>query len=398
MIEQKPLRGVRVLDLTRVLAGPFCTMNLADLGAEVIKIEMPGRGDDSRSFAPTMPSGDSGYFYSVNRGKRSVTIDLRIEDGAAIFLELAAKSDVVVENFSPGTMDRFKIGYERLKAVNPRIILCSISGFGQTGPMTSAPAYDIVAQALGGTMSITGNAGGEPVRCGVSVGDLSAALYGVIAIIAALRIRDRDGFGNHVDIAMLDCQVAMLEDALARYSVSGKIPGRLGTRHPSITPFQQFRAPDDYFVMGAGNEGIWIRFCDAIAMPELKSDSRFITNADRTANHYELEKILAGHFATRPRAHWLGLLTEASVPCAPIANVEEVARDPHLAARNMILHAEHPEFAGLIVPGSPLKAAGDSGIPATRAPVLSEGTDEVLTDILGYDSFRLSELRRRSII
>ncbi|MFZ0247002.1 MAG: CoA transferase, partial [Candidatus Binatus sp.] len=269
MIDQKPLRGVRVLDLTRVLAGPFCTMNLADLGAEVIKIEMPGCGDDSRSFAPMMPSGDSGYFYSVNRGKRSVTLDLRIEEGAAIFAELAAKSDVVVENFSPGTMDRFKLGYAQLKAANPKIILCSISGFGQTGPMTSAPAYDIVAQALGGTMSITGNPGGAPVRCGVSVGDLSAALYGVIAIMSALRVRDRDGVGNHVDIAMLDCQVAMLEDALARYSVSGKIPGRLGTRHPSITPFQQFRAADDYFVMGAGNEAIWLRFCDVIAMPQL---------------------------------------------------------------------------------------------------------------------------------
>jgi CoA:oxalate CoA-transferase len=398
MIDQKPLGGVRVLDLTRVLAGPFCTMNLADLGAEVIKIEMPGRGDDSRSFAPMMPSGDSGYFYSVNRGKRSLTLDLRTEDGAAIFLELAAKSDVVVENFSPGTMERFKIDYDRLKAVNPTIILCSISGFGQNGPMTTAPAYDIVAQALGGTMSITGDAGGEPVRCGVSVGDLSAALYGVIAIIAALRIRDRDGVGNHVDIAMLDCQVAMLEDALARYSVSGKIPGRLGTRHPSITPFQQFRASDDFFVMGAGNEAIWLRFCDAIAMPELKGDSRFLTNADRTANHRELETILARHFATQPRAHWLGLLTEASVPCAPIANVEEVTRDPHLAARKMILHAEHPSFDGLIVPGSPLKSSGDNGIPRTRSPVLSEATDEVLTRILGYDTFRLSDLRRRSII
>ena len=301
MIDQQPLRGVRVLDLTRVLAGPFCTMNLADLGAEVIKIEVPGRGDDSRSFAPMMPSGDSGYFYSVNRGKRSVTLDLRTEEGAAIFLELAAKSDVVVENFSPGTMDRFKVGYAQLKAANPKIILCSISGFGQTGPKTSAPAYDIVAQALGGTMSITGNPGGEPVRCGVSVGDLSAALYGVIAIMSALRVRDRDGVGNHVDIAMLDCQVAMLEDALARYSVSGKIPGRLGTRHPSITPFQQFRAADDYFVMGAGNEAIWLRFCDAIAMPELKDDPRFLTNADRTANHPELETILA-RISRRSRA------------------------------------------------------------------------------------------------
>jgi crotonobetainyl-CoA:carnitine CoA-transferase CaiB-like acyl-CoA transferase len=400
MIDQQPLRGVRVLDLTRVLAGPFCTMNLADLGAEVIKVEMPGRGDDSRSFAPLMPSGDSAYFYSVNRGKRSVTIDLRADDGAAIFVELAAKSDVVVENFSPGTMDRFKIGYARLKAANPKIILCSISGFGQTGPMTSAPAYDIVAQALGGTMSITGNPGGEPVRCGVSIGDLAAALYGVIAIISALRVRDRDGVGNHVDIAMLDCQVAMLEDALARYSVSGKIPGRLGTRHPSITPFQQFRAADDYFVMGAGNEAIWIRLCDAIAMPQLKDDPRFLTNSTRTANHPELEAILARIFSTRPRDHWLRILADASVPCAPIANVEEVARDPHLAARNMILHAEHPDFDGLIVPGSPLKSAADGGsdTPSTRAPRLGESTDEVLARVLGYDSLRLSELRRRSII
>src|SRR5215469_10223909 len=398
MIDQQPLRGVRVLDLTRVLAGPFCTMNLADLGAEVIKVEMPGRGDDSRSFAPTMPSGDSGYFYSVNRGKRSVTLDLRTDEGAAVFLALAAKSDVVVENFSPGTMDRFKVGYAQLKAANPRIILCSISGFGQTGPKASAPAYDIVAQALGGTMSITGNEGGEPVRCGVSVGDLSAALYGVIAIMSALRVRDRDGAGNHVDISMLDCQVAMLEDALARYSVSGKVPGRIGTRHPSITPFQQFHAADDYFVMGVGNEAIWLRFCDAIEMPQLKDDPRFRTNAERTAHHPELEAILVRLFATRPRDHWLRLLGDASIPCAPIASVVDVTRDSHLAARNMILHAEHDKFDGLIVPGSPLKSAGDTDIPATRAPTLGENTDEVLSRILGYDSSRLSELRRRSII
>jgi CoA:oxalate CoA-transferase len=398
VIDQQPLRGVRVLDLTRVLSGPFCTMNLADLGAEVIKIEIPGGGDDSRSFAPMMPSGESGYFYSINRGKRSVTLDLRTQDGAAIFLQLSAKSDVVVENFSPGTMERFGLGYERLKAVNGSIILCSISGFGQTGPMATAPAYDIVAQALGGTMSITGNPGQEPMRCGVSIGDLAAALYGVIAIVAALRVRDRDGVGNHLDIAMLDCQVAMLEDALARYSISGKIPGRLGTRHPSITPFQQFRASDDYFVMGAGNEAMWLRFCDAIAMPELKDDPRFRTNADRTANHPTLEAILARLFATEPRRLWLGLLTEASVPCAPIANVDEVTRDPHLAARNMILHAEHPVFDGLVVPGSPLKTMGGQAIPRTLAPALGDSTDEVLASVLGFDKLRLLELRRRSII
>src|ERR1700683_2997813 len=309
MLEQKPLSRIRVIDLTRVLAGPFCTMNLADLGAEVIKIEMPGRGDDSRGFAPIMPSGDSGYFYSVNRGKKSVTLDLRTPDGVALMLKLAGKADVVVENFSPGTMERFGVGFPQLSASNPKIILCSISGFGQSGPMASAPAYDIVAQALGGTMSITGLPGGDPLRCGVSIGDLSGALYGIIGILVALRTRDATGKGQHVDIAMLDCQVAMLEDAIARYSVTRKIPGPLGTRHPSITPFQQFRASDAFFVAGAGNESIWQRMCDAIGLPELKSDSRFALNADRTANHAELEKILVAHFANDTRDRWLEKLT-----------------------------------------------------------------------------------------
>src|SRR5262249_27437820 len=300
MIALKPLEGIRVLDLTRVLAGPFCTMNLADLGAEVIKLELPGRGDDSRSFAPIMPNGDSGYYYSINRGKRSITLDLRKPEGVEVFLELAAKSDVVVENFSPGTMNRFDLGFERLKAINPRIILCSISGFGQTGPMASAPAYDIVAQALGGTMSVTGAPGGDPMRCGVSIGDLAAALYADVAIVAALRARERTGEGAHLDIAMLDCQVALLEGALGRYSVSGEIPGPLGTRHPSITPFQQFRAADGFFVAGAGNEAIWQRMCDAIGTPELKEDARFSHNAERTAHHLELEAILARRFITDP--------------------------------------------------------------------------------------------------
>jgi len=398
MLEKKPLAGVRVLDLTRVLAGPFCTMNLADLGAEVIKIEIPGRGDDSRGYAPTLPTGDSGYFYSVNRGKRSVTIDLRTIDGAAIFLALVAKSDVVVENFSPPTMSRFGVGFEELKRANPKIVLCSISGFGQTGPMSADPAYDIVAQALGGTMSITGEAGGAPLRCGVSIGDLSAALYAVAGILAALRVRDRDGVAQHVDIAMLDCQVAMLEDALARFSVTGKVPAPLGTRHPSITPFQQFQAADGYFVAGAGNETIWLRFCDAIGRPELKDDGRFKLNTDRTANHAALEQILARYFAERPRAYWLERLNAAAVPCAPINNVAQVTQSPQLHERNMILHADVPGYRGLIVPGSPLKLAGSAATPDTRAPSLGEGTEEVLTRLLGYDSKRLSELRLRSII
>ena len=399
MMSPQPLAGIRVLDLSRVLAGPFCTMNLADLGAEVIKVEIPARGDDSRGYAPRIPnSNDSGYYYSVNRGKRSITMDLRKPEGAEILIELARHADIVVENFSPGTMDRFNVGYERLRAANPRIILCSISGFGQSGPMAAAPAYDIVAQALGGTMSITGPPAGEPTRCGVSIGDLAAALYGVVAILAALRTRDLTGAGQHLDIAMLDCQVAWLEDALARYSATGNVPGPLGSRHPSITPFQQFRAADGHFVAGCGNEAIWQRFCDAIGMAEVKRDPRFATNADRTANHAALEPILLRHFATAPRAHWLQRLADANVPCAPIANVAEVARNPHLIERQMILRADHPAFAELIVPGSPLKTAGVASTPNTRAPQLGEHTDEVLARILGYDPARLAGLRARQVI
>jgi CoA:oxalate CoA-transferase len=398
MLEQRPLAGIRVIDLTRVLAGPFCTMNLADLGAEVIKIEMPGRGDDSRGFAPIMPSGDSGYFYSVNRGKKSVTLDLRTPDGVALMLKLAGKADVVVENFSPGTMERFGAGYPQLSAANPAIILCSISGFGQTGPMATAPAYDIVAQALGGTMSITGYAGGEPLRCGVSIGDLSAALYGLIGILAALRTRDGTGKGQHVDISMLDCQVAMLEDALARFSISRKVPGPIGTRHPSITPFQQFRASDGFFVAGAGNESIWLRMCDAIGRPELKDDSRFLRNADRTAHHGDLEKILIEHFATHPRSYWLEKLTAANVPCAPIASVEDVTNNDHLKEHRMILHPDGPGFENLIVPGTPLRNPGSTATPDTRAPKLGEHTDEVLTALLGMEKSDLADLRSRSII
>jgi len=399
MIEQKPLDGIRVLDLTRVLAGPFCTMNLADLGAEVIKIEIPGRGDDSRAFAPTIPgTADSGYFYSVNRGKQSVTLDLRSAEGRAIFLELVVASDVVVENFAPGTMDRFALGYQALKASNPRIILCSISGFGQSGPMAATPAYDIVAQALGGTMSITGSPDGEPVRCGFSIGDLAAALYAAIAILAALRVRERTAMGQHLDIAMLDCQVALLEDALARYSALGRVPRPLGSRHPSIAPFQAFKAADDYFVAGAGNDSIWASFCGAIGLAELKSDPRFSTNSDRIANSTALDAILSRHFAARPRDWWLERLAAAEVPCAPIANVEEVTRNSHLTARGMILRAAHPSFDALIVPGSPIKNPGSSAAPDTRAPGLGEHTDAILGRILGYGSSRLAQLRRRKII
>jgi CoA:oxalate CoA-transferase len=395
----QPLRGLRVIDLTRVLAGPFCTLTLADMGAEVIKIELPGRGDDSRGYPPMIPeSTDSGYFWRANRGKKSVTIDLRKPEGAKLLIELAKRSDVVVENFAPGTIDRYGIGYDVLAAADPRLILCSISGFGQTGPMAAAPAYDIVAQALSGMMSITGPAGGEPVRCGVSIGDLTAALYGVIAILGALRSRERTGRGQHLDIALLDCQVALLEDALSRYSVLGSVPGPLGTRHPSITPFQQFRGSDGFFVVGVGNEELWKRFCDAIDLPDLKTDPRFQINAQRTTNHADLEPFLQKHFLPHTRSYWLDRLQVAKVPCAPVSDLSEVCRNPHLHARKMILKADHPTFDGLIVPGSPLKSVGGNDIPDTRAPALGANTEEVLSSLLQIGKQRLTELREGGII
>jgi CoA:oxalate CoA-transferase len=399
MIGHKPLEGIRVLDLSRVLAGPFCTMHLADLGAEVIKIELPKTGDDARRFPPHIPnSQDSAYFYGINRGKLGVTLDLRKPEGVNVFLELAAKCDVVVENFSPGTMERFGIGYARLAEVNSRLILCSISGFGQSGPMSAAPAYDIVAQALGGTMSLTGPEGGAPLRVGISIGDMVAALYGVIGVISALRLRELTGQGRHLDIAMLDCQVSLLEAALGTYSSTGEVPGPIGSRHPSITPFQEFAAADAYFVVAAGNDQLWRRLCTAIGLEELGTDPRFSENVLRTRNQKELEALLKAHFARQPRDHWLRLISEAGVPCAPVATVAEVAKNPHLLERQMILNAEHAQFDGLLVPGSPIKTVGDSAVPPTKAPALGEHTDSVLRELLGYDELRVGRLREQGII
>jgi len=374
-------------------------MHLADLGAEVIKIELPVSGDDARRFPPQIPhSHDSAYYYSINRGKLGITLDLRQPEGVEILLALAARADVVVENFSPGTMERFGVGYTELERANAGIILCSISGFGQSGPLSTAPAYDIVAQALGGTMSLTGPEGGAPLRCGISIGDMVAALYGVIGILGALRVRDQTGRGRHLDIAMLDCQVAFLETALGIYSATGEVPGPIGSRHPSITPFQEFSAADGYFVIAAGNDQLWRQLCATIGLPNLAQDPRFIDNGARTRNHKVLAEILNEWFRPQPRAHWLTLLAQAKIPSAPVATVAEVAANPHLQERRMVLHADHPTYPGLLVPGSPLKTVGDTASPNTRAPGLGEHTDHVLHELLGYDAGRLELLRARKII
>ncbi len=391
------LSGVRILDLTRVLAGPYASMVLADLGAEVIKVELPEIGDETRGFGP-FQNGESSYFTSVNRGKKSVTIDLRQQKGCELAHALAASCDVVLENFRPGSMDRFGLGYETLHAAYPQLVYASISGFGQTGPYAQRPAYDVLIQAMGGLASITGQPDGEPVRVGSSIADLSAALFGAVGILAALERARRTGEGQQVDISMLDCQVALLENALARYAVSGEVPQPLGSRHPAITPFQFFAASDGYIVLAAGNDGLWQKLCAALQMPNLATDPRFIDNALRTENHAELEPLLAAVLTERTVVEWCAVLGEAGVPSGPLCDVGDVFANEQVAARDMIVEIDHPVAGRQAMPNSPLKFSQTPINLETPAPLLGQHTDEVLSQILGLAEDEIAELRAEGVI
>ncbi len=377
-----PLAGIRVLDLTRVLAGPFCTMLLADLGAEVVKIERP-EGDDARQFGPFLPSGESAYFAGINRGKKSIVLDLKSETGRATFLRLVEKADVVVENFRPGTMEAFGLGGERLRAVNPRLIFASVSGFGRTGPYRRRPAYDIIVQALGGLMSVTGHDEAEPARVGSSISDILAGMYTAFSITASLNRRGRTGNGADLDLAMLDCTVSVLENAISRYAITGQVPRPLGTRHPSITPFQAFRAADGLLVIAAGNDALWRKLCEVVEMPALATDPLLLTNALRTTHHAYLEESLHQALLKRPVREWLRLLTEAGIPAAPIQDVADVLADPQLAARNMWHTLIDDDSATLITPGSPLVLDGAKPQLSVSWPKLGEHQKEVLREWLG---------------
>lgn len=375
------LEGIRVLDFTRVLAGPYASMILADLGAEVIKIELPGSGDEARGFGP-FQNGESAYFTSVNRGKKSVTIDLHREEGQQLACNLASHCDVLLENFRPGSMSRFNLGYQELHARHPRLVYASVSGFGQTGPYAQRPAYDVIIQAMGGLASITGAPGGEPVRVGSSIGDLSAALFSVIGILAALTRAQKSGVGQQVDVSMLDCQVALLENAISRYYVTGEVPGPLGSRHPSITPFQFFRAADGYVVVAAGNDTLWRKLCESVGAPELTHDARFASNALRTENQAVLEPLLEAAFSRRAVAEWEEVLGEAGVPCGPIRTVQGVVEDPQVRAREMIVELVHPTAGAQALPNSPLKFSDSPVELREPAPLLGQHTSDVLGRLL----------------
>lgn len=394
----KPLEGVRVLDLTRVLAGPFCTMMLSDLGAEIVKVEVPGTGDDSRAFGP-FRNGQSLYFLNVNRGKESVAIDLKKEEGKRLLRELAKECDVLVENFRPGTMEKLGLGWEVLKADNPRLVYAAVSGFGHTGPDSLKPAYDILVQAMGGVMSITGWPDSPPTRVGLSMGDITAAVFGAVGVVTALYHRERTGQGQKVDVSMLDCQLAILENALVRYQVDGKAPEPLGTRHPTITPFQAFKASDAWFVIAVGNDALWKAFCGAVARPDLLADPRYATNGDRTKHLAELVPELERIFAPRPAAEWIALLEKAGVPCAPVNTVDKVMEDRQLKARNMFVTVEDERAGTVIIPGNPVKMESVPESPTRpKAPAIGEHTRPILERVLGLSPDAIGELVAAGVV
>lgn len=373
-----PLQGVRVLDLTRVLAGPYCTMILADLGAEVVKIERPETGDDARQFGPFLTSGESAYFASINRGKKSIVLDLKSAADRATFLALVHKADVLVENFRPGTMESLDLAPARLCELNPRLIYASASGFGRTGVHGRRAAYDVVVQAMSGLMSITGMNAEQPVRVGTSISDILTGMFTAIGILATLLSQKQTGRGADLDLAMLDCTVAALENALSRFSATGEIPQPIGTRHPSIAPFQAYRASNGSLVIAAGNDDMWRKLCHALDLAHLAADARLATNKARAANLQLLEDALNARLTTNTMAHWLERLEAAGVPAAPLRNVADVVHDPHSTERGILHEMQTADEKTFVTAGSPIHIDGAVLPLSPRSPQLGEHTEEVL--------------------
>jgi len=394
-----PLEGIRVLDLTWVLAGPFASMILRDLGAEVIKVERPPYGDAARTTGPIV-NGESCYFFSINRGKKSVCLDLKAERGKELFLRLVDLSDVVMENFTPGTMEKLSLGYEVLQKRNPRLIYAATSGFGQTGPDRLRPALDIVVQGMGGVMSITGEPDGPPVRPGLSLGDIAAGLYTAIGVLAALQERERSDHGQLIDIAMLDCQIAILENAFIRYFATDELPKPIGSRHPLATPFQAFPTRDGWIVLALswGVENQWELLCATIGRVDLIDDPRFDTPALRTEHHAELEPILNEAMRQKTTGEWLQEFDAIGLPCGPLNNIAQAAEHPQVLARRMLVEVEHPRIGRLKLPDTPVKLSRTPGGIKGPSPALGQDTYEVLSSLLGLSAEELDELVAAGVI
>jgi crotonobetainyl-CoA:carnitine CoA-transferase CaiB-like acyl-CoA transferase len=391
--------GVRVLDLSRMLAGPYGSMLLADMGAEVIKVEEPDGGDPMRVMGPPfLAEGESAYFLSINRNKKSLALDLTRPAGRDVFLDLAARADVVWENFRPGVLERLGLAYAALAAVNPRLILCSISAYGQSGPYRDWPAFDLALQAMGGGMSITGEEGGRPVRMGLPMGDLAGGMFGAFAVAGALFRRSRTGQGAHVDLALLDCQVSLLTYVAQYYWADGRVPGRMGSGHTSVVPYQALATSDGHLIVAIFAEKFWGGFCRAVEHQEWEADPRFATNRDRVAHRAALMSLVETTFATRSTEAWLDRLQRAGVPAAPILGVDRVLADPQVAHRRMVVEVEHPRLGRLPTLGTPMKIDGVMEPGITVAPALGEHTDAILGGLLGYPAERLATLRREGVV
>ena len=390
------LHDLKVVDLTRTLAGPFCTMMLGDMGAEVVKIEEPEAGDETRQWFPFW-NEESTQFLTFNRNKRSLTVNLKEPEGVHIVRQLAAEADVMIESFRAGALDRMGLGYDDIKQRNPGIVYCSISGYGRTGPLAEMPGYDLIIQAYSGLMQLTGDPDGLPLRVGFSLVDLFAGMMAYGSILTALRHRDRTGEGQWVEAALLDGQVATLSYHATGYFGTGVEPQRMGSGHPSLVPYQSFESSDGYFIVGCANQGLWERLCRALDQPEFLADPRFATNTDRVAHRAECVDLLMDIFRTNTTTHWVALITAAGVPCGPINRVSEVVSNPQVLARQMIAEIEHPNVPDLKFPNSPLKLTASPAAVRRPPPLLGQHNAEVLTEN-GYTPAQIEELRQRGVI
>ena len=394
-----PLEGLLVLDLTRALAGPHCTMMLADLGARVLKIEPPDDGDHTRGLAPHLGHGVSSYFSSVNRNKEGVAINLKRPGGIQVLRDLAAKADVILDNFRPGTVERLGIDYEELRrSVNPRLVSCSISGFGSTGAYSQRSSYDLIVQAMGGAMSVTGEPGGTPVRLGIPMGDIGSGMYAATGILAALQARERSGRGRHVEISMLDTMAALLSYMGGNYLNTGIVPGPQGSGHIVNVPYQAFETKTQWMVIAIFGERYWKETCEVLGRPELADDERYLTSERRSRHRTELLAIIQAILKTRPASEWLEELLAKRVPCGPINTVEQVLTDPVVLERHMVVETNHPLYGHARAPGNPMKVQGIRDGVATAAPVQGEHTEEVLRSVLAYSTEKIEALKRGEII
>ena len=392
------LDGIKVLDLSRVLAGPFATMVLADLGAEIIKMEAPGGGDDTRAWGPPFLEGESTYFLSVNRSKLGITLNFKNPKGRDLLFRLLDRSDILVENFRTGTLDRLGFGYAALAPKYPRLIYCSISGYGHTGPRSSEPGYDAIIQAESGVMSVTGSPDGPPYKVGISIADITTGMYGVQGILAALYQRQHTGKGQKIDVALLDSMVSVLTYQAGIYFGTGKAPERMGNRHPSIAPYETFEASDGYFTIGVANDPLWHRFCEALELKDLETNERYLDVARRVRNYETLRAHLVCLFRQKPVEHWLGKLRAAGIPCGEVRTVAQALEEPQLKARDMIVELEHAKAGRIRTTGLPVKLSGARPAPPSPPPTLGQHNREVFCGILGLAERELESLEREGVI